>query len=71
MSARALACFVAASFAVWCGPRVSRQSTLEVDLDLHRVLPDTAALAGWRVAEGPTEYTPAHLYEVLDGGAER
>jgi hypothetical protein len=71
MTARPLACFVAASFAVWCGPRVSRQSTLEVDLDLHRVLPDTAALAGWSVAEGPADYSPADLYQVLDGGAER
>jgi hypothetical protein len=69
MTGRALACVAAASFAVGCGPRASRAFCLEADL--HRILPEAAALADWRIAEGPTEYTPANLYEVLDGGAER
>jgi hypothetical protein len=40
-------------------------------LDLRALLPDAAALAGWSVVEGPGEYLPENLYEVLDGGAER
>jgi len=35
------------------------------------LLPSTAELAGWTVADGPVEYSPDTLYEYLDGGAER
>jgi hypothetical protein len=40
-------------------------------VDLHSLLPDPSTLAGWRVAAGPVEFTPATLFEYLDGGAER
>lgn len=36
-----------------------------------RLLPAASELAGWTVAEGPTEYSPDTLYEYLNGGAER
>ncbi len=39
--------------------------------DLEALLPQTAELAGWSIAEGPVEYAPETLYEYLDGGADR
>jgi hypothetical protein len=71
MTGRGLACVLAALFGLSCGLQASRQAAPEVGLDLHRFLPDATALAGWRVVEEPAEYTPADLYQVLDGGAER
>jgi hypothetical protein len=39
--------------------------------ELESLLPDASALDGWRVAEGPTLFTPDTLWEYLDGGAPR
>jgi len=38
-------------------------------LDLAPLVPQTASLPGWSIVEGPTEYLPDSLFEVLDGGA--
>jgi hypothetical protein len=40
-------------------------------LDLSALVPPEAELPGWSRTEGPTEYPPERLFEVLDGGAER
>lgn len=38
---------------------------------MFHLLPPAASLGGWQVADGPMEYSPATLYEYLNGGAER
>jgi hypothetical protein len=40
-------------------------------VELARLLPAPASMPGWSTAEGPVEYSPATLFEYLDGGAER
>jgi hypothetical protein len=52
-----------------CGQRGAEAPPAAVDL--RGLLPDPSTLAGWRVADGPVEFTPATLFEYLDGGAER
>jgi hypothetical protein len=64
-----LPCLLAAALVACRGAPPSRPATPGLDLD--GLLPDQAALAGWRIADGPVRYTPENLYEVLDGGAER
>jgi hypothetical protein len=39
--------------------------------DLARLLPAPSSLEGWRAAEGPAEYVPGTLYELIDGAAPR
>jgi hypothetical protein len=39
--------------------------------DLERLLPDSAILEGWSIAEGPSLFTADSLWEYLDGGAPR
>jgi hypothetical protein len=40
-------------------------------IELENLLPEASSLEGWRIAEGPTPYTPETLWEYLDGGAPR
>jgi len=40
-------------------------------VELEGLLPEASSLEGWRIAEGPTSYTPDTLWEYLDGGAPR
>lgn len=40
-------------------------------VELECLLPEASSLEGWRIAEGPTAYTPDNLWEYLDGGAPR
>lgn len=40
-------------------------------LELENLLPEASTLEGWRIAEGPTSYSPDTLWEYLDGGAPR
>ena len=37
--------------------------------ELEALLPEPSSLEGWRIAEGPSSYTPDSLWEYLDGGA--
>ena len=37
--------------------------------DLAAVVPPVASLPGWSVVEGPLEFRPGNLFEVLNGGA--
>lgn len=59
---------VVALLAVACGQGVRAP---DAPLELERLLPTPELLNGWAVVEGPDEYVPATLFEVLDGGAER
>lgn len=43
----------------------------ESEFELEQLLPEPASFEGWRIAEGPTSYTPGNLWEFLDGGAPR
>jgi hypothetical protein len=53
---------------VGCG---GGEAPIEERPDLAGLVSAASSLAGWTVAEGPTEHTPATLYEYLDGGADR
>jgi hypothetical protein len=63
------ACLIVAAALLACGQRGAEAPPAAVDL--RGLLPDPSTLAGWRVAAGPVEFTPATLFEYLDGGAER
>jgi hypothetical protein len=69
MSRRRLRCVLAAVLMACRSPPSPVPAPTRLDLD--RLLPDAATLAGWRVVDGPASYSPENLYEVLDGGAER
>jgi hypothetical protein len=43
----------------------------QAGLELESLLPEGSSLEGWRIAEGPTSYTPDTVWEYLDGGAPR
>ena len=63
------ACLLVAAALLACGQRDTGAPAAAVDL--RGLLPDPSTLAGWRAAAGPVEFTPATLFEYLDGGAER
>jgi hypothetical protein len=61
----------AATLVAALGCRPAAREPVAAPVDLAALLPAAASPAGWRAAEGPVEYDPTNLYEVLDGGAER
>jgi len=66
MNRRLQCVLVASALIVGCGaveePAVRGES-------LAALLPDVSSMAGWRIADGPTEYDSETLYEYLNGGA--
>lgn len=51
-----------------CAPQAPPE---RATLELETLLPDSSSLDGWKVAEGPSPFTPDTLWEYLNGGAPR
>jgi hypothetical protein len=65
--ATALLCTAVLAAIAACGAPV--RDRLPPPVDLAPLVPAIGSLPGWSIAEGPDEYLPETLFEVLDGGA--